>query len=93
VAAVSAAYPQKGIPQKSGTSWLFRSFGTQPHGNMLCEFHQIKNPSWVPNVPFNAVVFEGLKGKLCGGSPRMARNINLTALQSWSKKANPQKFI
>jgi hypothetical protein len=35
VAATSAAYPQKGIPQKSGTSWLFRSIGTQPHGSKL----------------------------------------------------------
>jgi hypothetical protein len=34
VAAGSAAYPQKGIPLKSGTSWLFRGFGTQPHGNL-----------------------------------------------------------
>jgi hypothetical protein len=35
VAAGSAAYPQKGIPLKSGTSWLFRGFGTQPHGSVL----------------------------------------------------------
>jgi hypothetical protein len=34
VAAISAAYPQKGIPQKSGTSWLFRGFGTQPHESL-----------------------------------------------------------
>jgi hypothetical protein len=31
VAAISAAYPQKGI----FTHWLFRGFGTQPHGSEL----------------------------------------------------------
>jgi hypothetical protein len=41
VAATSAAYPQKGIPQFSGTYWLFRCLGTQPHGNLFLYFLQV----------------------------------------------------
>ncbi len=43
VAAGSAAYPQKGIfthwldPSRMEAYWLFRSFGPQPHGSVLCE--------------------------------------------------------
>jgi hypothetical protein len=32
---------KKGIPQFCGTYWLFRSLGTQPHGNLFLYFLQV----------------------------------------------------